>query len=123
MMDKGYSWIVTDGVTGVHHLLEQENRIFPDYLDGLIGTMPKSTAGPAFRKFAQLYAQNFTKDRLADSGFLLWNPSSLTVSSKIYIALEILASYFNLRRALVLKQSYCYELSNINNTEPERYET
>ena len=79
MMSKGYSWIVTDGVTGAHHLIEQENRLFPDYLDGLIGTMPKSTAGPAFQKFAKLYSQNFTRERLLTTGFLQWNPSSLTV--------------------------------------------
>ena len=79
MMGKGYSWVVTDGVTGAHHLLEQENRLYPDYLDGLIGTMPKSTVGAAFRKFAKLYSQNFTRERLLTTGFLEWNPLSLTV--------------------------------------------
>jgi hypothetical protein len=83
MMGKGYSWIVTDGITGAHHLFGQENRMFPDYLDGLIGTMPKSTVGPAFRNFALLYSQNFTRERLLKTGLLQWNPSDLTVSTKI----------------------------------------
>ena len=66
MMGKGYSWVVTDGVTGAHHLLEQENRLYPDYLDGLIGTMPKSTVGAAFRKFAKLYSQEIDPIKLLE---------------------------------------------------------
>ncbi|XP_063679360.1 glutamate receptor ionotropic, kainate 2-like [Bolinopsis microptera] len=92
MMGKGYSWVVTDGVTGAHHLLEQENRLYPDYLDGLIGTIPKSTVGPAFRKFAKLYSQNFTRERLLTTGFLEWNPLSLTIFTRlVYDAVFVLA--------------------------------
>ena len=50
LMEEGYSWIVTDGITSLPQDLIQNGR-YPEYLEGILGTVPSLALSKEFLDF------------------------------------------------------------------------
>ena len=61
MLDKGFVWILTEGITGAHHFLADEFGNFPRYYEGLIGTRPVAENEKIYDSFAERYVANFKR--------------------------------------------------------------